>query len=302
MGPTASGKTDLAIELARRYPFEIISVDSAMVYRGLDIGTAKPGPPILRLAPHRLLDIRDPAEVYSAGDFRIDALREIEDIFSQGKIPLLVGGTMLYFHVLQYGLDALPEQDPSIRAQLQQEAEQQGWASLHQKLALVDPEAAHRIHPQDQQRIQRALEVYTLTGKPLTAQQLQSDRNALPYPLHHLILCPRDRSLLHQRIEHRFQMMLDQGFIAEVQKLHQRPDLSLEKPALRSVGYRQIWEYLEGKLSFEEMKTKTVTATRQLAKRQITWLKRWKEAEWFDSGNERFKDSVTHAVNILINR
>lgn len=287
MGPTASGKTALAVELVQRYPFEIISVDSAMVYRGLDIGTAKPTADILRIAPHRLIDIRDPAEVYSAGDFQLDVHREIKNIIENGKIPLLVGGTMLYFHVLQYGLDALPEQDSIIREQIQEEAEQGGWAVLHEKLSAVDPQAAKRIHPHDSQRIQRALEVYALTGKPLTEQQLQGQTaTPLPYSLQHLILCPEDRSRLHERIEQRFLMMLELGFMEEVKKLHQRPDLSLEKPAIRSVGYRQVWEHLEGKLGFEEMKEKAVIATRQLAKRQITWLRRWKQATWFDSEAE----------------
>jgi tRNA dimethylallyltransferase len=301
MGPTASGKTALAVELVQRFPFEIISVDSAMVYRGLDIGTAKPTPDILERAPHRLLDIREPEEVYSAGDFQIDALREIKDILQKGKVPLLVGGTMLYFHVLQQGLDDLPEQDPQIRAQIQEEAEQEGWTALHQKLGAVDPRAAARIHPHDGQRIQRALEVYALTGKPLTDQQLQGQTTAsLPYPLHHLILCPEDRSPLHKRIEKRFSVMIEQGFLDEVKNLHQRPELSLEKPAMRSVGYRQAWEYLEGKLSFDEMKEKTVIATRQLAKRQITWLRRWKDAAWFDSESEKTSEKLTHFIRQLI--
>jgi len=300
MGPTASGKTALAVELVQRFPFEIISVDSAMVYRGLDIGTAKPTADILRIAPHRLIDIRDPAEFYSAGEFRADALREIESIVEGGKIPLLVGGTMMYFHLLQHGLDDLPVQDPAIRAQIQEEGEQEGWTVLHEKLATLDPQAAARIHPHDAQRIQRALEVFALTGKPLTEQQLQGQTVApLPYPLQHLILCPEDRSRLHQRIEQRFLTMLEQGFMEEVKGLRQRPDLNLEKPAIRSVGYRQAWEHLEGKLSFEEMTEKAIIATRQLAKRQITWLRRWKDAAWFDSEDAGVVGKVREYIGSL---
>ncbi len=305
MGPTASGKTALAVELRQRFPFEIISVDSVMVYRGLDIGTAKPTADLLRIAPHRLLDLRDPAESYSAGDFQIDVFREIKDIIGQGKIPLLVGGTMLYFHVLQFGLDDLPEQDSLIREQIQEEAMQAGWAALHQKLAAVDPLAAARIHPHDSQRIQRALEVYALTGKPLTAQQSLQERPAefkLPCPLHHLILAPADRSKLHERIEKRFLTMLELGFMDEVKRLYERPDLSLEKPALRSVGYRQAWEYLAGKLTFEEMKEKAIIATRQLAKRQLTWLRRWKEAHWFDSEGPEVLSTVFETLKNLLSR
>lgn len=298
MGPTGCGKTALAIELVKRFPFEIISVDSAMVYRGLDLGTAKPTEELLRLAPHRLLNIRDPAEVYSAGHFREDALREIRDIQAQGKMPLLVGGTMLYFYVLQYGLDNLPVKDPSIRAQIQEEAEIEGWANLHRKLERIDPKAHARIHPHDRQRIQRALEVHALTGKPLTEQQL-GHASLQPYPLHHFILCPVNRSWLHQRIEERFLSMLDQGFIEEVQKLRERSDLSLETPSMRSVGYRQVWEYLDGKWTFEEMKKKAIVATRQLAKRQITWLKRFENASRFNCEEEDLLEKVLRALKNL---
>ncbi len=295
MGPTGSGKTALAVELVQRFPCEIISVDSAMVYRGLDIGTAKPSAPLLRIAPHRLLDCRDPADSYSAGDFQIEALREIQDILNRNKIPLLVGGTMLYFHILHYGLDPLPEQDRLIRSQLQQEARQIGWTALHERLASIDPQAAKRIHPHDSQRIQRALEVYTLTGKPLTEQQvLQAEQTVLPYPLHSLILNPGDRQSLHQGIEKRFLTMLEQGFLEEVKHLYQRGDLSLENPAIRSVGYRQAWEYLSGELSFEAMKEKAIIATRQLAKRQLTWLRRFKEAKCFDSEAKDLREQVSN--------
>ena len=294
MGPTASGKTALAVELVQRFPCEIISVDSAMVYRGLDIGTAKPTPDILRLAPHHLLDIRDPAEIYSAGDFKIDALREINHILAKGKVPLLVGGTMLYFHILQHGLDKLPGQDPFVRAQIQEEASQKGWAALHEKLTTIDPLAAARIHPHDSQRIQRALEVYTLTARPITQQQGHS--LIPPYTIHKLILNTPDRSCLHERIEKRFLEMLALGFIEEVKNLYQRPDLSLEKPAIRSVGYRQAWEYLSGQLTFEEMKEKAIIATRQLAKRQITWLRRWEGSQWFNSEDPHIIAKAEEAV------
>lgn len=299
MGPTASGKTALAVEIVKRFPCEIISVDSAMVYRGLDIGTAKPDAATLQQAPHRLLDICDPADVYSAGDFKKDALREIENIIQQHKIPLLVGGTMMYFHILEHGLDDIPSRDNAVRTQIQQQAEQEGWPALHEKLKNIDPKAALRIHPHDSQRIQRALEVYTLSGKPITQHQQLSPPHPA-YTFHHLVLCPADRSHLHARIEKRFLTMLDLGFMEEVKKLHQRPDLSLEKPALRAVGYRQAWEYLSGKLTWDEMKEKTIIATRQLAKRQLTWLRRWKEAVWFDSEREDLVNVVTkYLENIL---
>lgn len=297
MGPTASGKTALAVELVQRFPCEIVSVDSAMVYRGMDIGTAKPPAEILQIAPHRLLDLCDPSEAYSAGTFKVDALREIDDILKQGKVPLLTGGTMLYFHVLQHGIDELPKQDQDLRSEILLEAEALGWPALHAQLAAVDPVAGARIHPNDSQRIQRALEVYRLTGKPLTDYQLlqhgpEATPAVLPFDMHHLILSPNDRSVLHRRIELRFAEMLELGFVEEVQGLYQREDLSLETPALRSVGYRQVWEYLQGKMGYEEMREKAVIATRQLAKRQLTWLRRWENASWFDSEKNTVVDEV----------
>jgi len=312
MGPTASGKTDLAVELTKHLPCDIISVDSAMVYRGLDIGTAKPNIEIQRIAPHRLLDIRDPTEIYSVGDFRKDAIREIESIIQQGRIPLLVGGTMLYFHALQRGLDDMPARDLQVRQHIQEEARQQGWPAMHAQLATIDPQAAARIHVQDSQRIQRALEVYRLTGKSLTHhqqlteksltqthQQSTTDATNQPPPavpmltiFHSIVLYPSDRAVLHKRIEKRFLTMLDQGFIEEVRRLYQRGDLSLDTPALRAVGYRHVWEYLSGTLSFEEMKEKAVAATRQLAKRQMTWLRRWKDALWLDSEQAGLVETV----------
>lgn len=284
MGPTACGKTELAVELVQRLPCEIISVDSAMVYRGMDIGTAKPGAEILKIAPHRLLDIRDPAENYSAGDFRKDALREINNVIANNRVPLLVGGTMLYFHALQRGIAELPTANPQIRNHITQEAEKHGWQLLHQRLAQIDPIAAQRIHPNDPQRIQRALEIYELTGKTRTEWQTQdSSPQQLPYPVINIALIPADREKLQQKIAKRFQTMLEHGFIDEVEKLVQRGDLHSELPSMRAVGYRQVWEYLAGKLNYAEMQERSIIATRQLAKRQLTWLRGWEDLQIFAS-------------------
>lgn len=285
MGPTASGKTDLAVELVRRLPCDIISVDSAMVYRGMDIGTAKPGPDILAQAPHRLIDILDPAVAYSAAQFRADALREIEIIHAAGRIPLLVGGTMLYFRALQHGLSALPSADAEVREAIDAEARERGWGVLHQRLAHVDPAAAARIHPNDPQRIQRALEVHQLTGRPLSSFFTGQDPSmpALRGTLIKVVMAPGDRSLMRQRIETRFNQMLERGLIREVEALYQRGDLERELPSIRSVGYRQVWEYLSDELSYSAMVERATTATRQLAKRQLTWLRREESAQWFDS-------------------
>lgn len=283
MGPTASGKTPLAIELVKHYPFEIISVDSAMVYRGMDIGTAKPTADILKIAPHRLIDIRDPAEKYSAGDFRNDALREIEDIIARGKVPLLVGGTMLYFRVLIQGLAALPKADANTRLALQIRAEEVGWEVLHQELMQVDPQAATKIHIRDTQRIQRALEVFQLTGKPISFWQAQDTNPLANYEICNIALAPTDRARLHERIALRFQQMLADGFVDEVKKLYERGDLNMDLPSIRSVGYRQVWEYLAGKSTYEEMCEKAIAATRQLAKRQMTWLRSWPDVAWIDA-------------------
>ncbi len=283
MGPTASGKTQLAVELVQHFPFAIISVDSAMVYRGMDIGTAKPDAEILKKAPHRLLDIRDPADAYSAAQFRTDALREIKNIFAENKIPLLVGGTMLYFRALQQGLSDLPSADAALRKKLLAEAEQQGWAAMHARLAAVDSVAAQRIHPNDRQRIQRALEVYELTGKNLTTWQQASGDALAEHPILNLAIAPQDRSILHERIALRFEQMLQAGLVGEVEKLMARGDLDVNTPAMRSVGYRQVWEYLQGKLTYDEMRERGIIATRQLAKRQLTWLRSWPDVVWFDS-------------------
>lgn len=282
MGPTASGKTDLAIEMVQRWPFEIISVDSALIYRQMDIGSAKPSAEELAKAPHRLLDFLDPAETYSAADFREDALREIKAIHAQGKIPLLVGGTIMYFRALEFGLAELPEADADVRAALEAEAAEKGWEVLHQRLAMVDPAAAKRIHPNDPQRLQRALEVYQLTGKPLSDFQVQKT-SCFPYPLLRLALMPKNRAWLHERIARRFQHMLDSGLLEEVEALKRRGDLHLGLPSMRAVGYRQVWQYLEGEIERSELADKGIVATRRLAKRQMTWLRHYEDVHYFDS-------------------
>ena len=291
MGPTASGKTDLAIALHQRLPVEIISVDSAMVYRGMDIGTAKPDAATLQQAPHRLIDILDPAEAYSAARFRDDALREMASIRAAGRIPLLVGGTMLYYRALEQGLSPLPEADPQIRAQLEAEAAEYGWQALHQRLSEVDPVAAQRIHPNDPQRLSRALEVYLLSGRTLS-ELWQQGAEALPYRLLKLAVAPPERADLHQRIGLRFAQMLEQGLVAEVEALYRRGDLHSELPSIRCVGYRQVWQHLSGELSQAEMSEKGVVATRQLAKRQFTWLRSEQNLHWFSSFDPKLLEKV----------
>ncbi len=283
MGPTASGKTDLAIALRQQLPVEVISVDSALIYRGMDIGTAKPSQAELERAPHRLIDILDPAESYSVMNFREDALREMAEITAQGKIPLLVGGTMLYYKSLLDGLSPLPSADPSVRAQIEAKAEQIGWSGLHQILNQIDPIAAERINPNDSQRINRALEVFYISGKTMT-ELTASQGEGIPYDIIQFAIAPQDRAVLHQRIEQRFHKMIDLGFEQEVRKLYERGDLSVDLPSIRCVGYRQMWEYLAGQISLDEAIFKGICATRQLAKRQITWLRGWtSELEWLDS-------------------
>lgn len=274
MGPTASGKTGLALELARRLPVELISVDSALVYRGMDIGTAKPDAKTLRAFPHRLIDILDPSEAYSAARFRQDALEAMREIHAAGRIPLLVGGTMLYYRALEHGLAELPPADPALREAIQAEATVRGWAALHEELARVDPQAAARIHPNDPQRLGRALEVWRLTGVPLSVWQARGRAQAAPKVgrVLKLALIP-PRELLRKRIAERFTQMLEGGFIQEVEALRARGDLHLGLPSMRSVGYRQVWEYLEGAYTYERMVELGVTATRGLAKRQMTWLR-----------------------------
>jgi tRNA dimethylallyltransferase len=273
MGPTSSGKTELAIELLKHFPIELINVDSAQIYQGMDIGTAKPDAATLEHAPHRLLDFLDPAIAYSAADFRKDALKEMQEITAAGNIPLLVGGTFLYFRALLHGLAKLPQANPTIRARLDQEAKEKGWHFQHHYLSQIDPIAAERIHPNDAQRIQRAIEVYEITGKPLSTLQKESQHHALPWNTLKLALIPNDREQLKIRIKNRFEAMLQQGFIDEVKKLHCRNDLHIGLPAIRSVGYRQVWEHLNGEIDFNVMKERAIVATRQLAKRQLTWLR-----------------------------
>jgi tRNA dimethylallyltransferase len=302
MGPTAAGKTAVAVRLVETFPFEIISVDSAMVYRGMDIGTAKPSSDILKKAPHRLIDIRDPAESYSAAVFRTDALREIKDIIARGNIPLLVGGTMLYFSALQKGLSDLPSANAELRAQLTAEALRCGWPRLHERLLRVDKAAGERIHPHDAQRIQRALEVYDLTGKSLTAWQQEGVTPLTDYDIINIAVTPVDRAVLHARIEQRFAMMLQMGFLDEVRGLFARGDLNLEMPSIRSVGYRQAWEFLLGNNSLTEMQERGVIATRQLAKRQLTWLRSWPAAvEFFDSLDLEIYAKIIKFLHIRLN-
>ncbi|GMR08819.1 MAG: tRNA (adenosine(37)-N6)-dimethylallyltransferase MiaA [Gammaproteobacteria bacterium] len=272
MGPTASGKTDIAVCLARQLPLDVISVDSGQVYRGMDIGTATPEAGVLAEVPHRLINIRDPSEPYSAAEFCTDALREMADITAAGRVPLLVGGTMMYFRALMLGLSEMPSADAGIRARLQAEAREQGWQVLHERLADIDPEAAGRIHPNDPQRICRALEVYELTGMPISELQTIKPQNPSPYEFIPVALMPTDRGWLHQRIAERFKNMLEQGFVDEVKNLYERNDLHEDLPAIRQVGYRQVWEHLQGKLSYKDMQERGIIATRQFARRQLTWL------------------------------
>lgn len=279
MGPTACGKTRVAAQLAQELPVEIISVDSALVYRGLDIGSGKPDAATLAQAPHRLIDIRDPAETYSAANFRSDAIREMSTIVKQGKLPLLVGGTMLYFKALREGLAPMPSADAEVRARILELARQEGWGAVHQRLAEVDPVAAQRIHPNDPQRLQRALEVYELSGRAMSelhAEKPVGDAPDLPCKLIFLAMLP-ERAPLHDAIAQRFHAMLAAGFVAEVSTLRERGDLHVDMPAMRSVGYRQVWEYLDKKYDYATMIEKGIAATRQLAKRQYTWLRSWPE-------------------------
>jgi len=295
MGPTASGKTDLAITLSKKYPMDIISVDSAMVYKGMDIGTAKPDAQTLACAPHRLVDFLDPAEPYSAAQFCNDALREMQQITEQGRIPLLVGGTMLYFKALLYGLSDMPSADEATREKLVAETEALGLAAMHARLAEVDPQSAQRIHPNDPQRIQRALEVYELTGISLTAWQAKP-AEPLPYQPVQIALVPTDRSWLHERIELRFEMMLKQGLVEEVKTLFQRKDLDENKPAIRAVGYRQVWQHLAGQLGYDDMQERGIIATRQLAKRQLTWLRSMPDLTIFDCINKNLELEVLNYI------
>ncbi len=273
MGPTASGKTDFAISLCKRFPCDVISVDSALVYRGMNIGTAKPDRETLHRTPHRLIDIRDPEESYSAGDFVRDAGEAIDEIIASGRIPLLAGGTMMYFRALTEGIADLPSADAAIRDEIDAEAQQQGWPAMHEKLRSVDTRAASRINPNDSQRIQRALEVYRASGKSLSDWQRQSEEVSGNVSYLKIALQIEPRSVLHTRIKERLDQMLKNGFVEELRALRLRPGLTRESPAMRSVGYRQFWNYLEGDCSLEEASERALFATRQLAKRQLTWLR-----------------------------
>ncbi|EEQ15967.1 tRNA delta(2)-isopentenylpyrophosphate transferase [Yersinia frederiksenii ATCC 33641] len=297
MGPTASGKTALSIALRQRLPVELVSVDSALIYRGMDIGTAKPSAEELALAPHRLIDIRDPAQSYSAADFRKDALKEMAEITAAGRIPLLVGGTMLYFKALLDGLSPLPSADPQVRERIEQQAAELGWEALHQQLAEIDPVAAARIHPNDPQRLSRALEVFLISGKTLT-ELTKISGETLAYRVHQFAIAPVSRELLHQRIELRFHQMLDAGFETEARALFDRGDLHTDMPAIRCVGYRQMWSYLSGEIDYNEMVYRGICATRQLAKRQMTWLRGWGSVQWLDSDKPgEALDSVIQVVS-----
>lgn len=291
MGPTASGKTALACELVQHLPVEIISVDSAMIYRDMNIGTAKPDKQTLAAAPHHLIDILNPPDHYSAAHFCEDATRISKQIISKGKIPFLVGGTMMYFRALQQGLSSLPEADENVRAQLLQQAEQHGWAYMHEELARVDVLSAARIHPNDSQRIQRALEVYQITNKPLS-ELLSSSKDMSAYRFVNLVLMPTDRAWLHQRIAQRFDQMLTDGLISEVEALLQKWHLTEADPSMRTVGYRQVLAYLGGECDYADMCAKGVAATRQLAKRQLTWLRHWPGSFVFSAESSANADDI----------
>lgn len=296
MGPTASGKTAAAIDLVERFPVEIVSVDSALVYRGMDIGTAKPGADELARAPHRLIDILDPSERYSAAGFRADALAEIAAIHRAGRIPLLVGGTMLYYRALTEGLADLPEADAELRAELEARARREGWPALHRQLAGVDPATAARLHPNDAQRVQRALEVYLLSGRTLTELTRAARSEPLPFSVVKWAVAPAERRILHERIARRFDAMIEQGFIDEVAGLKARGDLHAELPSMRAVGYRQVWAFLDGDYDRETLRERGVAATRQFAKRQLTWLRREPDLRHFEATDPALRQRLREAM------
>lgn len=298
MGPTASGKTDLALELARHVPLEIISVDSAMVYRGMDIGTAKPDAAIRAEVPHHLIDVRDPIDAYSAAMFRADAIRLVDEIRSRDRLPLLTGGTMLYFRALKEGFADLPGADVETRRRIQAWADAEGWPSIHRRLAGVDPESAARLNPNDASRLQRALEVFELTGQPLS--DLHRDGSAgCPFPLLEIAIVPQDRAALHAAIAGRFRAMLEAGFIEEVKALKARGDLHADLPAIKAVGYRQVWAWLEGEFNYDTMVDRGIIATRQLAKRQFTWLRSWQDLERLEAPEIRSALKLLASASIL---
>lgn len=300
MGPTASGKTALACELSERFPVELVSVDSALVYRDLDIGSAKPDAPTLARYPHALIDIREPNEPYSAADFRIDAVAAMRAITARGHVPLLVGGTGLYFRALQRGLSALPEADPAIRERLTEEAQRLGWPAMHLRLGELDPVAAQRIGANDAQRLQRALEVIELTGRPLSEQQQGGSGERFPWRVLKLALLPEDRSRLHERIARRFDAIIAAGLLDEVRGLRARGDLHADLPAIRAVGYRQAWEHLDGLIDAVTFRDKGVFATRQLAKRQITWLRSELDARALDPDREDLMSRASDALRLFL--
>jgi len=301
MGPTASGKTALSVELAKRFNAEIISVDSALVFKGMNIGTAKPTEIERGGIKHHLIDILDPAESYSTGGFRKQALALMADITARGKIPLLAGGTMLYFNALYHGLAELPSADEALRKELDMEAQLIGKQAMHDQLKQVDPTAAARIHPNDPQRVQRALEVYRLTGKSMTELHAEANAKPIPYRQIKLVIAPQSRAILHEKIALRFQQMLDNGLIEEVRTLYQRGDLNTNMPAIRAVGYRQVWNYLDGNINLDELREQGIAATRQLAKRQFTWLRRETEAQWFYTEEIDVCEQVTQWLKPQLN-
>ena len=300
MGPTASGKTAFAVEWAQRLGTEIISVDSALVYRGLNIGAAKPDAAMLALAPHRMIDIRDPHDVFSAADFAAEALPHMQELSVAGKVPLLVGGTGLYFRALMQGLSAMPAADAGLRAQLQTRMAELGIALLHEELKAVDPVSAARIHPNDPQRILRALEVYLVSGRTLTDWQAQSRPAEFPFQVLEVTLAPEDRGVLHERIALRFDQMLELGFLDEMRGLLVNPRLHPDLPAMRAVGYRQAWAHLRGETSAAEFREQAIAATRQLAKRQLTWFRGMRSSRWFDPQNQ--KDALNYLMSQFISR
>jgi tRNA dimethylallyltransferase len=302
MGPTGAGKTDVAVELVASLPVEIVSVDSAMVFRGMDIGTAKPGPEVLARAPHHLIDILDAAERYSAGRFLVDAEAAMADIRRRGRVPLLVGGTMLYFRALQAGLAQLPEADPEVRRRIDERATRLGWPTLHAELARLDPEAAARIQPRDRQRIQRALEVFELTGQTVSSRQQEDLRSATRRGDLKLVLAPADRAVLAARVRDRFARMMELGLLDEVRSLYRRGDLGPALPSIRAVGYRQLWEHLEGRSALPEAVERAVIATRQLARRQLTWLRAEPGASWYDPLESGSSAQIKARVNEWIHR
>ena len=299
MGPTASGKTSLAVELVQQHPFQIVSVDSAQIYQQMNIGTGKPQKGVLDIAPHRLIDFIDPALPYSASQFRTDAFREIDEILEVGDTPLLVGGTMLYFRVLRDGLADMPHADLEVRAEIEKLAQEQGWEAVHQQLAAVDPDSAARIHPNDPQRTQRALEVYRVSGKTITSfhAEMRAQQEALlPYNLHFFAIQPEDRGVLHDQIGTRFRQMLNEGLVDEVQALRARGDLNHQLPSIKSVGYRQVWQYLDDEINYDGMVERSIIATRQLAKRQLTWLRSWPSLQSLSNSSAH---SVQHVLKYM---